>query len=206
MSAPSTRTAGAPPPKSTLKARLLRTDRRLLGLVLLLPVLVAVWVPLLRGKPTPKPAAAIAGQPNEAAAASIPAAPLAEPRMPLALPAGSPAAVSQLGQQVAAALTPYEPRWQEPRKAAAITVDTPEPSRPPTDRASTAPPTELVPSAILLSPGARPMAIVGGVPRMVGDTIGAHTVLAIEERCVRYRRGAEDISVNLPPPASRGPQ
>lgn len=189
--------SGTPHQLAAVWARLRRVDRRLLALVLLLPVLVAVWIPVLRPQAPPPMAAG----PAMAVGAEA-AAPMVETARPAALPDGSPAAIAQLGRAVTAALLPYEPRWQPTSTTAGPVAAAGLASEPVVDPAS-ASPTELVPSAILLSPGGRSIAVVGGVPRTVGDRIGDHTLIAIEERCLRYRHGAEQLTVHLPDPGQR---
>ena len=175
-------------PPTTPRGR--RFDPRLLALLALLPVLVAVWLPLLRGAPSPA-----AGSPPDNAAAPWQAAPMAEAA--IALPAGSPAAVARFGAQLRADLAPYEPRWQPPTadsSAAGLLTNSP----PRAGDTTTNLPPELIPSAILLSPGSPAVAIVRGLPRTVGDDIGGHTLVAIEEGCVHYRRGSSAFTAHLP--------
>ncbi|MCU0867047.1 MAG: hypothetical protein MUC36_24960 [Planctomycetes bacterium] len=184
---------------TTLWARLRQVDRRLLALALLLPVLVAVWIPVLRPQVPAQPVA-VAG-PDVGAPA---AAPLLESALPVALPAGSPAAIALLGRAVTAALAPYEPRWHPPQLATDGSIEATGIAPKPVAGLGAVALPELVPSAILLSPGGRSIAVVGGVPHTVGDRIGDHTLIAIEERSLRYRHGAEQLTVNLPDPGQRG--
>jgi hypothetical protein len=122
------------------------------------------------------------------------------------MPPGSPAAIARLGDLVSKATAPYEPRWLPTLATSAPAFATTTPASTlgsDTDAGAAAQP-ELVPSAILLSPGGKSMVIVGGVPRAVGDEVSGHLVVAIDERCVRYRRGTKDITVDLPTPGLRG--
>lgn len=177
-----------------------RFDRRLLVLVLLLPVLVAVWIPLLAGGSGP------AVPPVAAAAAPPPAAPDGETLAAPTADAVAPLDTSTLLTDVRARIAPYEPRWPRvARDPFAVVGAAPPPDAPTalTPTGSTPAPA-LVPSAVLLSEGQPPVAIIGGRACRPGDDVADCHIVRIEERRVVYRRDGETFAVAIPsPPAAQ---
>lgn len=184
------RSAGETTPARAM-AWLRRQPKRNLLLVALVPLMVWLWLPLLRGdKRNPAPAPGTTGRtPNDAAPAATFAAPFAAP---LAETAGPQA----LAQRLAASTAPFTPRWRE--------LDDPAPFRSTAPGAETTPnptgPTNWTPTTIVLSAGAPPLAVVQGRPRQVGDRLGARELVAIEEHRIVWREGAVLIPVALPGP------
>ncbi len=171
--------------------RLRRMPKRNLVLLLLAPVLVTLWLPLLRGKParTAKPSA------NASTAVDTPAAPAGETAAPL-----SPIeAAIQTQDRLAGLTTPLRPRWSP--------VHGGEPFRPfdvvPTVTVADGDQT-FTPTAIVLSAGRPPVAIIAGQMYRPGDSLGGRSIVAIEERRVVYRDGNKTVAVPLPDPALRG--
>ena len=171
-------------------------------LVSLLPVFAVVWWPLLRGRERTPP---VAAQPTPPAnpgadpAAVAAATPLAETAA--ASPAGSAGAIAGLSRHIHTVAAPYRPRWRA--SAAQTTTLPPGPAASAAERADALPP-ELVPSAILLTPGAEPVAIVNGAPVRVGDSVAGLCLVAIHEHEVHWRHGDRTHAVPLPTPALRG--
>lgn len=176
-----------------------RQPRRNLLVAALLPVLVIMWLPLLTGGS--KPAASTA---PTVATPTPPSAPLAEMAAPSAEIPDLPA-VTKLSERVHELLVPFQPRWQPESAQPADTS--------PGDRTPRSDPTpegpladletddrQLVPTTILISAGQPPIAIVNGRACRVGDAVHGHTVIAIAEQHMTYRRGSDSVAVRLPAP------
>lgn len=186
----------APAPASAAAARALvwlrRQPRRHLLLLALVPVLVAVWMPILTG-----------GTPPAGVAASLsPAAPADGDVSALAAPAGETSAAALAAatieataafeQRVRTLTQPFRPRHAAPVAPAA-------PAEEPRRIDPTPPPAaELAPSAILLSRGSDPVAIVQGRAWRVGDVVAGHRIVAIEERRVVYGDGERTVIADIP--------
>jgi len=179
------------PATPSLATKLRRVPKRNLVLLLLLPVLVVLWLPLLGGKKgkrgAPAPVAAEGGNP--------PAAPVAE----TAAPVNPIVAAIALDERLQQLILPYEPRWSPSRD--------PSPFRAPAIVAAETvadADVSLVPSSIVLSAGQTPFAIIGGRICRPGDTIDGRSILAIEERRVLFREGNKTYAVSLPGPTLGG--
>ncbi|MBL8749543.1 MAG: hypothetical protein JNK78_10315 [Planctomycetes bacterium] len=175
----------------TVLHRLRRMQKRNLVLLLLAPLLVGLWLPLLRGKParTVKPPT------NSSAPVETPAAPAGEAVIPL-----SPIeAATAIQDRLAGLSAPFQPRWSALRGG--------EPFRPfevvPTVTVADGDQT-FTPTAIVLSTGKPPIAIIAGQTYRPGDSLGGRSIVAIEERRVVYREGNKTFAVPLPDPALRG--
>lgn len=177
-------------PASAFRAWLARQPRRHLLLVALLPVLVVAWLPIVGGRAPAQPKAAAApGAAGGVAAGIEPAA------APLGETAGSAVtatidATAAFEARVLELTQPFRPRF------GAELLPPPEPSTPTTEAATAAAPV-LVPSAILLSRGGEPLAIVQGHAYRVGDTVAGRTIVAIEERRVVYREGGRTFAAAM---------
>lgn len=172
-------------------AWLRRQPRRNLLLLALVPVLVMMWLPLLKGQARNAPAAA-PGAASSAMPADVAAAPLAEsaPRAP------GPAAIAATAEfeaRVKKLIEPYRPRWSG---IAAMTTPEPAPQAP-AARPDPATWSALVPTMILITRGAEPLAIVQGRTCRVGDNVAGRTIVAIEERRVIYRDGDNTITAAM---------
>jgi hypothetical protein len=198
---PTTFAAATPTPASSapaspttgLATRLGRLPRRHLLLLALVPVLVVAWLPLLSSGRTNAPT------PAGAEAATPPPAPTGETAATAPKAVGSPEAILALGERLRAVQAPFVPRW---RGGAAVTGDAPVPTAAIADRT----PTELVPTAILLTRNGPPIAIVQGKPQRVGDTVLGHTIVAIAEGRVDYVQGQRQLTVALPNPRIGAPR
>lgn len=206
MSSLASATPAATAGKTGLPRR--RFDKRLLAVVVLLPILVFAWLPLLQGKP---PAPNANGPATAASAPAAPptaaAAPLVEARVSTAALAGSSASIAELGQRIRALTSPYEPRWHEPGympPAVTKPVDPSAPAEVPPANAGTPPPAGLMPSAILLTPGGNSMALVRGKLRAVGDVVDGYLVVAIEAGRIDYRLFNNTFTVHMPAPGLGG--
>lgn len=181
---------------ATLLAWARRQPRRNLLLVALLPFLVVAWLPLLRGK---QPGASRSPT-DPVASEAPPAAPLGEfasastaARVPAE--ANVPAFATRLETLVA----PYTMRWSptgDPRPFGR--------TAPVGDAPTTGPEITYQPSAIVISRGAPPIAIVQGQLRRVGDRIGGRTLVTIDEDRIVYREGDVVIPIALPQPRLGG--
>ncbi len=170
-------------------------------LVLLAPVFVLVWLPMLGSG---KSAAAVAtpgvATPGGDAPTAPPAAPIAESAA-IAPTIGSPLAIAELGRRIVALSAPYEPRWARPETSSSALR--PEAIEAPATSAESLP-TDLVPSAILLAPGSAPVALVRGVPVRIGDVVDGFVLVAIHELHVQWRNGDRTLVAPLPTPALGG--
>ncbi|MBL8728004.1 MAG: hypothetical protein JNM25_06210 [Planctomycetes bacterium] len=194
-----------------------RLTRRHVVLIALLPVLVAVWIPVMSGGRRPAtatpPSPGVAPAPPVAAADDEPG----EPGPPPAAPGVETAAAVPLHRVVAGAgeltrrlqalSTPFQPRWTR-TAGDPFAIATPAPVRTaPTDIASlprlelaARPDPDLVPTAVLLSAGQEPLAIIGGRTYRPGDEVAGHRIVTIEERRVVFRRGDRTLPVSIPAP------
>lgn len=192
--------------------RLARLGKRHLVLLALLPLLIVVWIPVLGGgsrrAPTPPPAAPAVTEPeppSTSGSAETPPAPLGESAaaaMPLVI-----ASTRELTTRLATLATPYRPRWSirrgdpfVPATAAAVRPAAAPPATP-TDEVTDRQDTDLEPSAVLLSEGQPPLAIIGGRSCRPGDDVAGHTIVTIEERRVVYRRADRTFAVSIRSPA-----
>lgn len=176
-----------------------RFDRRLLVLVLLLPVLVAVWIPLLSGGSAPSAA------PAATPAAPPPAAPAGESvAVATAADAAAPFDTRTLLADVRDRIASYEPRWSRVARDpfAVVGAEPPAEAPVPITPTGTTPAAALVPSAVLLSEGQPPIAIVGGRACRPGDDVADCHIVRIEERRVVYRRNGVTFAVAIPSPAA----
>jgi hypothetical protein len=104
-----------PAPAPVTRVRRRKTTQALL-LVLLLPVFVLVWLPLLRSRGDSTRVAGRLADPAPAVPTSTPpnAAPMVETTTTAPVAAGSPQAIAELGRRIRALAAPYDPRWQGP--------------------------------------------------------------------------------------------
>lgn len=171
-------------------------SKRHIVLIALVPVLVAVWIPVLGGgtrnpKAPPTPAAV------------PPSAPAGEVATPTV--AASPADAAQLIVDVKRRMAPYQPLWSPaagdpfvPGDAAEERAEArPEASAPTADEPRDV---RLVPSTVLLSRGELPIAIIAGRQYRLGDEIDGNRITAIEEQRVVFRRGDEVFAVAIRQP------
>lgn len=193
VASPATRpAAGAPRPRAL--------TRRHVMLVALLPVLVAVWIPLVGGGKRAAPVV-----PAVATPADPPPAPGVETAaaLPEVALAHSAASLTRHLQELSA---PYRSRWTAAAgdPFAAATSATVRMQVPIDDAALPASDTprsvRLAPSAVLISPGQEPMAIIRGRVCRPGDEVDGHRIVAIEERRVVFRDGGQTFSVSIPAP------
>lgn len=188
-----------------------RLTRRHVVLIALVPVLFAVWIPVLSGgSRRPAPAPTPTAVPAETAPDAPPATPVAETAIESATDAGPLAAVvtssNELTQRLSALSTPFQPRWamrrsdpfQKPTGPGPETAPTPAPS--PTQPMASRQDVDLAPAAVLLSAGQQPLAIIGGRTYRPGDEVLGHTIVAIEERRVVFRRADQTFAVSMPAP------
>lgn len=177
-------------------ARTHRTSKRHIVLIALVPVLVAVWIPVLGGgNRNPKALPAPAAPP-----AAAPAGEVAPPTT-----AASPVDAAQLILDVRRRMAPYEPLWSAAAGDPFVAGDAGE--RPAEARPEAPAPTadaprdvRLVPTTVLLSRGELPIAIIAGRQYRLGDEIDGNRITAIEEQRVVYRRGDEVFAVTIRQP------
>jgi hypothetical protein len=183
--------ATARPPAGGAAARarewLRRTPRRHLALGALVPLLVALWLPILTGSAPADTVAARLADP--AAAAAVPAAPATEAAT-RSLATATIGATAAFEQRVRELTKPFRPRWQ------ALTPTASDPGPKPADAPAVSY-SALVPTAILLSRGGEPVAIIQGLARKVGDVVAGSTIVAIEERRVVYREGGRTVAADM---------
>ncbi len=180
-------TAAAATPGARALSWVRRQPKRHLLLVALVPVLLLLWLPILTGGTTP---AAVAAKttPPVAGTAPVAAAPAGE-SAPGSLATTTIAAAAALEQRVRTLTAPFQPRW---------IATTPAPvTAPPRAAADPISYSALVPSAILLSRGGDPVAIVQGRACRVGDVVAGRTIVAIEERRVVYREGGRTVTADM---------
>ncbi|MBL9079444.1 MAG: hypothetical protein JNL08_18220 [Planctomycetes bacterium] len=173
-----------------------RLDRRLLALVLLVPVLVVAWIPVLSG-PAPRPSAA----PRSTALPEPPPAPAGETAVPSLPPPDAATLAVRVQRQVAAFAARWSPTDADPfhpDSGAGAPRSEPKPTTVPAPERSHR--AELVPTAVLQSQGELPLAIIGGQTYRPGDEVAGHRIVAIEERRVVFRRGDETFAVSIPQP------
>lgn len=192
-----------------------RLTRRHLVLLALVPVLCAVWVPVLTGgsrRPPPAPVPKTSPVEPGAATEAPPAAPTGEVAAADPADASAPLASvvvtsNELTQRLAALATPFQPRWTVRRSdpfqkpPAAVTAAAPAPSPSPSVPVANRQDQDLAPAAVLLSPGQQPLAIIGGRTYRPGDDVAGHTIVAIEERRVVFRRADQTFAVSMPAPS-----
>jgi hypothetical protein len=195
-----------------------RLTQRHVVLIVLVPVLVAVWIPVMTGgrraPPVAPPAATALAVPPRAATdpgdtTLETAAPPPAPGLETALVVPTHSVVANAGTltyRLRALTTPFTPRWT-PGAGDPFAIAAPVPSSSPQDLASVPRPElagsrnpTLVPTAVLMSIGQEPMAIIGGRSYRPGDDIAGHRIVAIEERRVVFRRGDATFSVSIPTP------
>ena len=178
-------------PANALLARLRRVPKRNLALVLLLPVLVALWLPLLTGT-------------SRSRGVAPPPGPGAPPSAPAAETAGevtgtdAVTAAASLSQRLQQLDTPFRARWSPAHDPAPFRAPSIVSAETVSDAAA-----ELVPSSIVLSEGQTPVAIIGGRTYRPGDQIHGRNILGIEERRVLFREGNKTYAVSLPEPTLR---
>jgi hypothetical protein len=206
MTSPSqSMSAGAAAPAAAARKakggrRLPRPSKKNAMLLALVPVLVVVWIPVLRGKqrpaPPPRPAPAIETD-------EPPAAPGVEtaPTMPAA---SAVTGASDLTHRLQDLMVPFTARWSAADGDPFVPVDaTPKPpdaTQVPPGTPATQSDLTLVPSAVLISRGDAPLAIIGGRSYRTGDHVDGRRIVGIEERRVLFEHGGKTFAVSLPQP------
>lgn len=186
-------------PVAAAKARLRRRNTLL---VLLLPVLIAVWIPVLRGKPSPS------APPSPPPTVSPATGPAAAGEVQATTPAGAVvAATADITHRLQQLITPFTPRWSladgDPFAVDGTPVGAPAPAAPATETAPTLTivhDPHFVPSAVLISPNQPPLAIIDGRCRQVGDEIQGYRIVRIEERRVVFQQDGNSFAVPIPEP------
>ncbi|MBK8974939.1 MAG: hypothetical protein IPM29_03355 [Planctomycetes bacterium] len=185
-----------------------RPAGRHLLLIALLPVLVAVWIPILTDASHSEPPAVIAMRapvPLAAAAAPAyvpPAAPLGETAASLPIPTAGlwTLPTAELAPRLGGLIAPFRPRWSEGTRR-----DPFAPVEHSVEPIVAAPASRIpIPSSIVLSRTQPPIAVIGGRVCRQGDEVEGLVVIAIEERRVLFRDGDRICSATLPAPAFGG--
>ncbi len=197
------------PDEQRAKRRLSRVSKKTVLLVLLAPVLVLVWIPVLTGSskstaPKVQPKPAVAAGPAELGNAASTAqfmapAPMGETAAGIQPVASAPLTLGVLKRDATDAIRHVAPRWKDRRDPFGSGDPVAEVQTEPRDLTWS-------PTSILLSQGLPPIAVINGRSYRTGDRVGSVFIVKIEERRVTYRDGDRLFSAELAIPQIEAPR